>query len=67
MKQTKWKPFPDEILDTVLEDDDTPFGGISHPGETVFDFLLEIGEDDIDTLDKLNEALIECGIKPVKL
>lgn len=52
-----------DVLDYVLEDDDTPHGGIAFVGETVSDF---IGDDsDITTIDELNEALRGCGIKPI--
>lgn len=54
-----------DVLDYVLEDDDSPYGGVAFLGETVSDF---IGDDsDITTIKELNEALVECGIKPIKL
>ena len=49
----------------ILEDDDTKFGGISFVGETVLDFILEIGAYKIDTLRELNSKLKECGIKEI--
>ena len=55
-----------EILNTILEDDGTPNGGTSFTGETVFDFLLSVGDDSIKTIDELNAALKENGIKPVE-
>jgi len=52
-----------DVLDYVLEDDDSPYGGVAFLGETVGDF---IGDDsDITTIKELNEALVECGIKPI--
>lgn len=54
-------------LDIVLEDDDSLYGGTMFRGETVRDFLYTIDRDEeIATLDELNEALRVCGIKPVK-
>lgn len=67
LKENASIPFSKEILDTVLEDDDTPYGGVSCSGETVFDFLLSIGDDQIKTLNDLNDALRENGIKPVSI
>lgn len=53
----------------LLEDDDTPIGGIAFQGETLEDFLAELANDDncqtIRTIKDVNKALIECGIKPV--
>lgn len=64
-----------DVLEYELEDDNTPYGGISFLGEKVKDFFDDIngnggnGEkvlllnDDIKTL---NEVLKDCGIKPIK-
>jgi len=60
----------DKIVDIKLQDDDTPYGGISFAGETVLDFLFSIDECDVknmNTVDDLNLALKECGIKPIKI
>lgn len=58
--------FIDQYLDVVLEDDDTPFGGTAFAGETVRDFIQSMGTELHNcTLDELDAALIECGIKPV--
>lgn len=56
------------VMDVVLEDDDTPYGGVAYPGETVRDFLFTIDRDndEIKTIQELNEALQKCGIKPVE-
>lgn len=57
-----------DYMDYILEDDDTPFGGIDYPGETVEDFLLSLGSDGhISTVEQLNEMLVECGIKPIEV
>lgn len=56
------KPY----LNIVLEDDDTPTGGTAFQGETVGDFIQSLGTElNNCTLEQLNTALIECGIKPV--
>ncbi len=34
-----------KILNTVLQDDETEFGGVSCLGETALDFLQSIGAD----------------------
>lgn len=48
----------------ILEDDDTEYGGVAFTGETLGDFLDDIG-DGFSTLEELNTALKECGIKPL--
>ena len=54
-----------DYLQVVLEDDSTPYGGISFVGETLENFLAEV-DLPIDTdMIEVNEALVECGIKPV--
>lgn len=67
-KHHKYGPDIEAVLNRELEDDDTPYGGIDHPGETVEEFLESVAEDgaEIDTLEDLNYALIGCGIKPVE-
>lgn len=55
-------------LTTVLEDDNTPQGGISYQGETLEEFLTEVGINYKDiTLTEVNQLLQENGIKPVNL
>lgn len=57
-----------DYMDYVLEDDDTPFGGVGYLGETVEDFLLSVGSNgNIATVEQLNEMLVECGIKPIRV
>ena len=55
----------------LLEDDPYGFGGISHVGETLGDFLDGEFEDSdrivkMQPLDFINKMLVECGIKPIK-
>lgn len=64
----------EKLLNTVLEDDTTSSGGTSFVGETLADFLSEVGkEEEIpytfsdQWLKDVNEMLIECGIKPLAL
>ena len=48
----------------VLEDDGTETGGVSFYGETLGDFIDEVGS--FSTLKELNDALKDCGIKTIK-
>lgn len=54
----------------LLKDDKTPFGGKAFNDETLDDFFTSIevnGNDGYElTLDKINTALNECGIMPIK-
>ena len=52
-----------DFLDYKLKDDNTEFGGISYIGETLGDFIAEVGISDIDDV---NKALKVCGIEPIK-
>lgn len=63
----------DKLLATPLLDDDTPYGGTSYAGETLADFLDEIGKTDNipytysdEWLEEVNTLLVENGIKPLK-
>lgn len=49
----------------LLEDDDTPTGGVTFQGETLEDFLEELDCQTFRTIKDVNKALSECGIKPV--
>lgn len=68
-KRDAWKNY----LDYELEDDDTPNGGTDFVGETLGDFLDEMffgmgathDDDDELTCYNINEALKQCGIKPI--
>ena len=55
----------------LLEDDWSSFGGISHLGKTLGEFLDEEFEDSdrivkTQPLDFINKMLVECGIMPIK-
>lgn len=56
----------EKYWDVLLEDDDTPYGGKSFMGETLWDFLIEIGAPLNSPMDKVNNMLKECGIMPIK-
>lgn len=56
-----------KYLNVQLEDDNTPFGGISFIGQTLQDFLEEVGAEKETNMDKVNEILKTCGISPIKL
>jgi len=55
----------DSLLRTTLADDDTATGGISFVGETLADFISEVGLSIESPLAEVNEALKSCGIKPL--
>jgi hypothetical protein len=61
-----------DCLNYELEDDNTPYGGISFLGEKVKDFFDDIngngGEPLLlnDNIEVLNKILKDCGIKPIK-
>lgn len=57
----------DKILNTELKDDESLYGGISFIGETVNDFLEDLGLDKNISLVELNGYLNECGIKSVNI
>ena len=52
------------IMNIVLEDSDSQYGGVDFIGETARDFIESIGEN-ITTLARLNAVLKECGIKEI--
>ena len=56
----------EKYLNVELDDDDTLYGGIGFMGETLKDFLLEIGEPLDSPMDKVNNWLKECGLMPIK-
>lgn len=56
----------EKYLNVELEDDDTPYGGKAFIGETLKDFLLEIGAPLDSPMDKVNNWLRECGLMPIK-
>lgn len=55
-----------KILEQKLEDNGSPYGGISFAGETVKDFIEEAGLSEDITLAELNGKLNACGIKTLK-
>jgi hypothetical protein len=56
----------EKYLNVELEDDVTPYGGKSFIGETLKDFLLEIGAPLDSPMDKVNLWLKDCGLMPIK-
>lgn len=56
-----------ELLDVVLEDDGSPYGGVSFDGETLRDFINELGLPYNIDFDELNKRLKECGIKELEV
>lgn len=64
----------DKLSTIILEDDNTDKGGVSFSGETLTDFLFEIGKEDKipntfsnEWLQSINAMLVECGIKTISL
>lgn len=64
-----------DCLNYELEDDNTPYGGISFLGEKVKDFFDDIngngGNNGVvlllnDNIEVLNKVLKDCGIKEIK-
>ena len=55
-----------DVLNVVLTDDSSDFGGICEPGETVKDFLIYSDLRPNDSLEELNKELQTCGINRVK-
>lgn len=50
----------------ILKDDETPYGGTAFEGERLIDFLEETMDNDKEiTLQRANDALVECGICPI--
>ena len=56
----------EKYWDVLLEDDDTPYGGKSFMGETLWDFLIEIGQPLDSPMYKVNKWLKDCGLMPIK-
>ena len=54
-----------DFLDYKLKDDNTEFGGISYIGETLEDFIAEVGISETCSINDINKALKECGIEPI--
>lgn len=56
-----------DVLNVVLEDDNTECGGTSFNGETVADFIEDADLTQEQSVKELNKALKECGIKEIEL
>lgn len=54
-----------KALNTELRDDTTEYGGISHVGETVKEFIEETGAQPT-SVQELNIILHECGIEKLE-
>lgn len=56
-----------DYLEYHLEDGVTSTGGISYMGETLLDFILENNISVSANMRVVNQALIDNGIKPIKI
>ena len=56
----------EKYLNVELEDDVTPYGGKAFIGETLKDFLLELGAPLDSPMNKVNNWLRGCGLMPIK-
>lgn len=56
----------EKYWDVLLKDDDTPYGGKAFIGETLRDFLLELGAPLDSPMNKVNNWLRGCGLMPIK-
>ncbi|SDB15065.1 hypothetical protein [Eubacterium oxidoreducens] len=54
------------VKDVTLEDDNSPYGGVSYAGETLYAFLDEVGIKRDTNIEEINNTLALCGIKQVK-
>lgn len=54
-----------DFQDYLLKDDATETGGIAFTGETLYDFLCDVGLDLDAPMDVVNDALEECGIERI--
>lgn len=55
-----------DFLNYKLQDDETEFGGVSHIGETLKDFIVESMLNEDTAMRYVNAALKRCGIKPIQ-
>lgn len=66
---TRWKDIavitPEEAKNYVLQDDDTSLGGTSMYGETLAEFMESANLSYNTAIEDIDEALRECGIKPI--
>lgn len=54
-----------EYWNTPIEDNQTSYGGKAHIGETLGEFLEEVGHDMDTDMEMANIALTECGCEPI--
>ena len=54
-----------KFFDYELQDRPGETGGISFVGETLLDFLGEVGLSTDASMEEVNKALVECGILPI--
>lgn len=59
-------PTAEEFFDCVLEDADTKKKKYSYAEETLEDFVLGNGISPDTPMNKINEILIDCDIKPIE-
>lgn len=59
-------PTAEEFFDCVLEDTDTKKKKYSYARETLEDFVLGNGISPDTPMNKINEILIDCDIKPIE-
>lgn len=53
------------IRNIELQDDESATGGIAFIGETLGDFMDEVGLDENATFEEINHSLEVCGIKKI--
>lgn len=53
----------DDYKNIILEDDDTPWGGVAYCDETLGEFMDSVGLTKENTMNILNLILKNCGIK----
>ena len=56
----------EKYWDVELEDDNTLYGGKAFIGETLKDFLLELGAPLDSPMYKVNKMLKDCGLMSIK-
>lgn len=56
-----------DFRNLVLTDNATPYGGKSHSGQTLEEFMIEINESIHTPIEKVNEWLVRCGIEPIEV
>ena len=55
--------FGENYRDFRLKDDNTSTGGVSHPDETLDEFMAECDITFNDDIITLARALVECGVE----